>query len=121
MVSLGSDASAIEHCCLWGPYGILADAAPLAARSYPSEKAVRTSMQDQDFSSDRAMFDAIVQNQLDDFELGFPDDRRIEVGSEQARFIEEAITGLEQQNPCSGFEPLKEKLLRKIWIRDRDA
>lgn len=78
-------------------------------------------MRGQDSSSDRAAFDAIVRHQLDDFELGFPDDRRIEVGSEHARFIEEAVTGLEQQNPCSGFEPLKNKLLRKLWIRDRDA
>lgn len=79
-------------------------------------------MHDQDFSADRAAFDSIVRNQLDDFDLGFPgDERRIEVGAQEARFIEEAVSGLEQQNPCSGFEPLKNKLLRMLWIRDRDA
>jgi hypothetical protein len=79
-------------------------------------------MRDQDFSADRAAFDSIVSHQLNDFELGFPDDvGRIEVGAQEARFIEEAVSGLEQQNPCSGFEPLKNKLLRMLWIRDRDA
>ncbi|MFD0558704.1 hypothetical protein FB566_4657 [Stackebrandtia endophytica] len=78
-------------------------------------------MRDQDFSQDRDAFDAIVQNQLDDFELGFPDPGRIEVGTETARIIDDAVAGLEQQNPCGGFEPLKDKLLRKLWINDDDA
>ncbi|GAA4906003.1 hypothetical protein LX16_3433 [Stackebrandtia albiflava] len=72
-------------------------------------------MPPRDFSAE---FDDLVARQLADVAPPTPGEPRIEVAPYEARFIEEALSGLEQTNgQCEGFDTVKGRLLRNLWIR----